>query len=329
VTSLSSIFYIIENSSTERLAVVNSHREALFQMLKDRQDPVAQESICSVFHSLFGKAPSRSIEDSFAERFIDLVLHLFEAKSDVLEEGLIALSSLALCIRSGFEVHLKRVAPFIVWSLGQPSNSHNKAALIVLGDLSRELGNKIDLLVKDSLPLIINYLSNSAVLFEIKIRAVEVLGDLAANNFLQVSVVLNEVLRLIHGAAQLSLDLDLNQTFDVPELLLELREAVISFFVGAVQGSSSSNRKDLIVEDVGLMVEDTLNILNPVLIPSKNIHYAALGLFGDLFDKFNDHPALFKPGIQVFIQMIQSQNDPELREICVYASRKMQITEID
>ena len=324
-SSIYAIMAIIQNSNLSRLALISKRRDSFLEMLQKSEESnnhLAQEMICSLFQMFFGAAQPRSIADPFADKFIHLVLGIFETKRDVIEEGLKALGHLASSIQSSIEPYLASIGPFIQWCILQPSSSLNKAGLITLGDLSRELGSKINHLVQDCYPIILSYLTNTSIMFEIKIRAIETLSDLASNNFdIICENNFDDLLHTINSAVKTSLSPELNDNLDMIDLMCELRESILFFYTGIVEGVNSTNRNHLLNASLNDIVDNVLEILNPCLNPSDQTNFAALGLFGDLWNIYKHNPVLSKPGIRVFIEFMKKLNKPELKDNLEYASQ--------
>ncbi|OMJ85704.1 hypothetical protein SteCoe_12894 [Stentor coeruleus] len=283
---------------------------------------MAQSQICSVFHAIFIKTQPGSISDNIAQAFVDIVIKIFNARGTVIEEALQALGALASNIEIKFSKYFDLVMPFLNWSLECSASSICKSALMMTGDFSRALGKYFDNCIENILPKIFNILTNQQLEFDVKVRAIETLTDISSYCTLALIPFLPGVLKFIDEASIHSLDLNLEKTnIDYAEHLLELREGIMSFYVGLALGLNDCQKGDLLLMHLEKMVDYGLEILKEQYRPNANIQGSFIGLIGDTA-RFEGNKASQYLKIQPVCEVVErymNSSDLAIKEVAYYA----------
>ncbi|OMJ76863.1 hypothetical protein SteCoe_23670 [Stentor coeruleus] len=285
-----------------------------------------QSQICSIFHAIFGKTQHGMIEDNFASRFIDIILRIFNSRGTVIEEGLQAIGALADNHEKKFDAYTESVMPFVNWSLQSSVSPICRSALILTGDISRALGSKFDNYIENILPKIFNILKNMELEFDTKIRAIETLTDMSSHCTLKFMQFLPSIMKFISEASRHSLDLELEKSNpDYSDHLLELREAIISFYIGLAQGLNENNKKNELYAYLAEIMGYGLAIMQPQYRPNDIITSSFIGLVGDL-TKFlgkNASSIIKSEALNHIINHALKSQDQSVREVAEYADKNL------
>lgn len=283
---------------------------------------MAQSQICSVIHSIFIKMQPGSVSENIAQAFVDIVIKIFNTRGTVVEEALQAIGALASNIELKFSKYLDSIMPFLNWSLDCSISPICKSALIITGDFSRALGKYFDSYIGNILPKIFNILTNQQLEFDVKVRAIETLTDISSYCTLALIPFLPGVIKFIDEASIHSLDLNLEKNnVDYADHLLDLRDGIMSFYVGLAQGLNDCQKGDLLLMYLKKMVEYGLEILKDQYRPNMNIQGSFIGLIGDTA-RYEGKKAAQYLKIQPVCQVIEKyMNSPDsaIKEVAYYA----------
>jgi importin subunit beta-1 len=282
-----------------------------------------QSFICSTLQSTCVKLPSTTFTPELISMVVTTVLDLFKARQTVVEEGIQALGALAQTVDMGFEPHLQAFGPFLVWALKkQDEVSVCKAGTMCVGDIARALNDKITPFLPDLIPLLLTNLEKADISTDIKIQTIASLADLASNSrgaFLQY---LPGVLHYVDQAAEASATpVKEAENPDLWEYLIELREAILQFYVGLLQGLGEAKQQDQILGYVPKIVDFALFATQEVLRPTHDMHVNALGLLGDIAVAFGERVKSVVLATQVmqYVQRWANSPNPRVHEVAIWA----------
>lgn len=279
--------------------------------------------ICSSLQSAFGRASPQSISDEIVSEFMNCVITLFTTRNTVIEEAIHAVGALAGNIEHRFEPYLTSFGPYLTWALrNQEAMAICKAGTMCVGDIARALGERTSNYLNDLIPLLLSNLSSDSVTTDVKIQSIESLADLASHTKDNFIPYLPQVLEFIESAANASVQ-DVRQASN-PELfdyLKELREAILEFYVGLLQGLNESGKADLILGNIPNVVQYALLATQDQFKPNNNIHLCALGLIGDVASAYKSKvkQMLAVPQVYTYLQRFRSSNNTKMREVSNWA----------
>ncbi|OMJ76011.1 hypothetical protein SteCoe_24726 [Stentor coeruleus] len=289
---------------------------------------ILQSQICSVFHAIFGKTPTGSITEEVANSFVMIIIKIFTARGTVFEEGLQAIGTLADNLELRFDKYTSVIIPFVNWSLDCNISSICRSALILTGDLTRALGERFASYLNDVLQKIFNVFTNQQLEFDTKIRAIETLTDIGAYCIRQFIPYLPNVMKFINEASAHSLDFNLEKNNpEFVEYLIELREAILNFYIGITNGFYGSKNADILYEYLPEMIKYGLTILQSPFSQSSDFLGSFIGFIGDIAKIYGSKAALFLK-IPEIIQLIEINKNSEVQfisETAVYADTNLQI----
>ncbi|CAG9322276.1 unnamed protein product [Blepharisma stoltei] len=326
ISSFSAINTIIEKSGKDSVKLIESKIPHFIIMLKKTlhlgNTEHLQAYLCSALQTCFGRSSTGAVSDADAREFMDTILQIFKVRGTVIEEGIQAIGALAQNIETRFEPFVQPFHQYLLWALSnQEISSICKAATMSVGDLARSLGQRLSPYIHDIIPILLRNLESNIVSTDVKIMSIEAMGDLASNTRGIFSHYLNQVLQYIEGAANLSVKEFQDDNPDLKEYLLQLREAIIEFYVGLIQGLHETNQTDSILLKIPNIIQYTLICVNQKHTPSYAVHSAALGLLGDIANAYRKKVAehLKNPNVFGYLQMHKEKGDPRLKEMAEYS----------
>ena len=298
VASYAGINRIFEEVPGELFVGICSKTAFFLKILEDSvtqsQYSSMQSQVFSTLHTIFGRSQQGSVQPDIADRFVSVTINIFKIRGTVIEEGMQALGSLAENLRQRFEGYVEALIPFVYWAVENPSAAISKAGVMVVGDLSRALGVSINKYVVDLVPKLLNILSNEQTFFDVKIRTIEALGDLAGNNTQELSNFLPNVLTYMESASLISVDYSIEQgNPDMHDYLLELRESIMGFYVGIVQGLHDIHASDKIFGYLPKIVDYSMILVQELYKPNLYIHRSVIGIIGDICNYYGNRAAPF------------------------------------
>ena len=108
---------------------------------------------------------------------------------------------------------------------------------MALGDLARALGSVMTPFLYEIIPPLLENLKNPEINTDIKVQSICTLGDLAGATKEKFMDYMNEVIGFIDSAAGASLQqIEAEKDPEMFEYCLALREAILEFYVGLIQG---------------------------------------------------------------------------------------------
>ena len=326
LAAYSSVCTLIEKASNDCLPLIQQRIPDFLEIIKSSISKPHMENvqafICSALQSICAKLPSSSFSRELVASIVGTVLDLFRARQTVVEEGIQALGSLAQSVDLAFEPHLQAFGPFLVWALRkQDEVSVCKAGTMCVGDIARALSDKIVPFLPDFIPLLLSNLEKADISTEIKIQSISSLADLASNSRGAFLPYLQQVLHYIDQAAEVSATpIKETENPDLWEYLIELRESILQFYVGLMQGLGEAKQEDNILGYVPKIVDFALFSTQEVLRPTQDMHINALGLLGDIATAFRDrvkNVVMAAPVLQ-YVQRWANSPSPRIHEVAIW-----------
>jgi len=216
----------------------------------------------------------------FSDRIMTLYLTVLQSRSaTVQEEVLIAVGALANAIEADFERYLPSfVNPHLLQGLSN-GDEYNvcSAAVGVVGDISRAIGDKLLMYTDDIITLLLRNLGNPSLNRTVKPPILSCFGDVAlaiGGNF---DKYLSPVTEVLGQAANTNVD---KNDSDMVDFLNSLREGIFEAWTGIIQGLRTDNKALLLLpsaEQIVLFIEHVIN--DP--ITTDEVVRAAIGVIGD------------------------------------------------
>ena len=294
--------------------------------INDELHAHAQGHICSALQAIFGRADSGIVTEADTSKFMDVIIRIFNLRSTVVEEGLQAIGTLADNINGRFLKYLASVMPFVMWCLESSSSSLCKAGVITCGDLSRGLGSQFGGEIKNVIHKLLGILENEQQMFEVKIRVIDTLSDFASHNSADIIPLFPEIFKFIQGAARMSLDLNVEMnSSDVFEFFLQLRESIMSFYVGVIQGLHDIQQEEMILGYIPGIIEYSISIVQEIFKPSGEIHIGAIGIIGDISAYYGSKfTHLIKtPQVSAYLSAASRFDMKSIKDILAYTNDRL------
>ena len=294
--------------------------------ITDEPHAQAQGHICSAIQAIFGRADLGVVDEADADKFMDIIIRIFNLRSTVVEEGLQAVGSLAENISARFLKYLPSVMPFVVWCLDSSSASLCKAGVMACGDLSRALGSQFGGEIKNVIHKLLAILENEQQMFEVKIRVIDTLADFASHNAPDIVPLFPEIFKYIQGAARMSLDpnVEIHQS-EIFEYFLQLRESIISFYVGVIQGLHDIRQEDMILGYIPNIIEYSLTVVQEIHKPTHDIHIIAIGIIGDISAYYGSSftHLIRTPNVSAYLIAAARFDSKSIKEILAYTNERI------
>ena len=294
--------------------------------INDELRTPAQGHICSAIQAIFGRADSGIVTEADANKFMDVIIRIFSLRNTVVEEGLQAIGSLAENIGGKFFKYLGSVMPFVIWCLDSTSSSLCKSGVIACGDLSRALGHQFGGEIANVIHKLLGILENEQQMFEVKIRVIDTLADFASHNSIDIIPLFSDIFKFIQGAARMSLDpnVEINSS-DVFEFFLQLRESIMSFYVGVIQGLHDIHQEEMILGYIPNIIEYSLSIVQEIFKPSHDIHIGAIGIIGDISAHYGSKftHLIRTPQVSAYLSAAARFDSKGIKDILVYTNERI------
>jgi importin subunit beta-1 len=213
-TSFAAFTNIIQYSATDAIPVIEaiSHKliETFLSTLKDGfsvplKSKEYQGYLCTALQPVFNKLVGKITVD-VADSFADHLIESFKARGAVYDEGLLAISGLINCMGKSFTGFMKKLGPYIMFSLRNTEDlCLCRAAIGCIGDLSRALESLIQQYLGEIVPIVMNLIKSEETERNIKLIIITTLGDLALAANKSYTPFLTDSLEMLKSAAALSL----------------------------------------------------------------------------------------------------------------------------
>jgi len=266
--------------------------ESVIQMSTDRSQYNDLTSLlCATLQSVLRKVTPEDAP-KISDQIMSALLRMFQSSTGksggVQEDALLAVSTLTEVLSDNFLKYMDAFKPFLFLALKNHAEYQVcTAAVGLVGDLSRALGQKVLPFCDEIMMLLLENLGNAGVHRNVKPQILSVFGDIALaigpffKNYLEV------VLTTLQQATQAQVD---KTDYDMIDYLNELREGCLEAYTGMVQGLKGDG--DVPNPDVTLLqshVTHMISFIEHIGIDEdhsdSNIS-ACCGLIGDLCTTF-------------------------------------------
>ncbi|XP_052230291.1 importin subunit beta-1-like isoform X2 [Dreissena polymorpha] len=249
--------------------------------------------LCATLQSVLRKVTSDDAP-KISDQIMNCLLRMFQSSTGksggVQEDALLALSTLTEVLGDHFLKYMDAFKPFLFLAL----KNHGEyqvciAAVGIVGDLSRALGQKILPYCDEIMLLLLENLGNGGVHRSVKPQILSIFGDIALAVGPHFKNYLDVVLTTVQQATQAQVD---KTDYDMIDYLNELREGCLEAYTGIVQGLKGDNdhpNQDLALlqPHVGHMISFIEHIAVDEDHSDSNIS-ACCGLIGDLCTTFGN-----------------------------------------
>lgn len=266
--------------------------ENVIQMSSDRSQYNDLTSLlCATLQSVLRKVTSEDAPQ-ISDQIMSTLLRMFQSSTGksggVQEDALLAVSTLTEVLGENFLKYMDAFKPFLFLALKNHAEYQVCIAAVgLVGDLSRALGQKILPYCDEIMMLLLENLGNVGVHRSVKPQILSIFGDIALavgpyfKNYLEV------VLTTLQQATQAQVD---KTDYDMIDYLNELREGCLEAYTGMVQGlkgdaDQPSADVALLQPHVGHMISFIEHIALDEDHSDSNIS-ACCGLIGDLCTAF-------------------------------------------
>lgn len=247
--------------------------------------------LCATLQSVLRKVTSDDAPQ-ISDQIMSTLLRMFQSSTGksggVQEDALLAVSTLTEVLGENFLKYMDAFKPFLFLALKNHAEYQVCIAAVgLVGDLSRALGQKILPYCDEIMMLLLENLGNVGVHRSVKPQILSIFGDIALavgpyfKNYLEV------VLTTLQQATQAQVD---KTDYDMIDYLNELREGCLEAYTGMVQGlkgdaESPSADVALLQPHVGHMISFIEHIALDEDHSDSNVS-ACCGLIGDLCTTF-------------------------------------------
>lgn len=268
------------------------HMENAIQMSSDRSQYNDLTSLlCATLQSVVRKVTPEHAPQ-ISDQIMSTLLRMFHSSTGksggVQEDALLAVSTLTEVLGENFLKYMDAFKPFLFLALKNHAEYQVCIAAVgLVGDLCRALGQKILPYCDEIMMLLLENLGNVGVHRSVKPQILSVFGDIALavgpyfKNYLEV------VLTTLQQATQAQVD---KTDYDMIDYLNELREGCLEAYTGMVQGLKGDAEQP--TPDVALLqphVQHMISFVEHIALDedhSDSNVSACCGLIGDLCTTF-------------------------------------------
>jgi importin subunit beta-1 len=197
-----------------------------------------QSLLCATLQSVLRKvepAHAPAISDTIMTALLQMFQSSTQQRSGgVQEDALMAVSTLVEILGEGFIKYMDAFKPFLLIGLKNVAEYQVcHAAVGLVGDICRALGNKIILFSDEIMEVLMTNLSDSSVHRTVKPQILSIFGDLALAVGPSFVKYLDLVMTTLMQASQAQVD---RSDYDMLDYLNELREGCLEAYTGIIQG---------------------------------------------------------------------------------------------
>jgi len=231
--------------------------------------------------------PMNKIHEDDLKVLVNKTISIGIEKMKVVEESLQLLGALAINAGCVFIKFYSQVSPYVLHYLALIDSVDTlKAAILTAGDLARALGPNFIESVHYYLPHLLSVMEDCKLPIQCKILTINCLGDIAGAIKAGFLSIMPRVLKYIDTAAGISLDLSFEAR--IGESLVELRECIVQFYVGLVQGLFECGQHMIVRDRIGQLCEYLLMVVQEVYSPSENLHESVFMIILDMLNYYKD-----------------------------------------
>lgn len=247
--------------------------------------------------------------------------------SGVQEDALMAVGVLIEVLGDNFMKYMEAFKPYLAAGLKNHAEYQVCAAAVgLVADISRSLGNKIIPYCDEIMELLLQNLSNNNVHRSVKPQILSVFGDIALAIGAEFQKYLDIVLTTLMQASQLPMD---RSDYDLIDYINELRENCLEAYTGIVQGLKGDN-KDKPSMDVRLLEPHLAYIAQFIITVSSDqdvtdsLIAACAGLIGDLLSVFGLAilPLVENDAVSNILARGRKSKTAKTRTLCTWAIKE-------
>ncbi|XP_077997215.1 importin subunit beta-1-like [Glandiceps talaboti] len=246
----------------------------------------------------------------------------------VQEDALMAVGTLIEVIGNEFLKYMEAFKPFLVMGLKNYAEYQVcLAAIGLVGDLSRALGNNLLPFCDELMYSLLENLSNEVVHRSVKPQILSVFGDIALAIGPEFNKYLGVVMTTLQQATQANVE---KSDYDMIDYLNELREGCLEAYTGIVQGLKGDADKP-VNQDVQLIQPHVMHMIDFIEHIAQDEDHsdsntsAAAGLIGDLCTAFTASmlPLVEKPSIQELLQEGRRSKTNKTKTLATWATKEI------
>jgi hypothetical protein len=159
-----------------------------------------QEFICSSLESFLSnkKCLERDVKNLFG-----LVIKSFDDRQEIYEEGISLIGNIAVYLQRGFINEMNTFNKYLLHGLNQ-TNSLDicKSSLITLSEIITSCESDFNIYVSEYLKLVLNILSNNAIVSDLKPLCLQIISDLFLYCRQEIFKYFDDIMKMIGGAIQ-------------------------------------------------------------------------------------------------------------------------------
>lgn len=304
--------------------------ENMIQVSTDRaQYNDLQSLLCATLQSVLRKVTSEDAP-SISDQVMSALLRMFSTSGKaggVQEDALLAVSTLVEVLGDNFMKYMEAFKPCLIVSL---KNSEEYtvclAAVGLVGDLCRAVGQKMLPFCDEIMVLLLENLGNSTVHRSVKPQILSVFGDIALAIGPHFKKYLDIVMNTLQQASQAQVE---KTDYDMIDYLNELREGCLEAYTGIVQGLKGDGEQpnadvNLIQPHVGHIMSFIEHIALDEDHSDDNIS-ACCGLTGDLCTAFGAGmlPLVDKEPIQGLLTKGRRSKATKAKTLATWATKEI------
>lgn len=302
----------IEQNITNFIVLLKQHASLPSQDL-------LQNSLFDVISASFFRARPGYVSEDQAKAFIEALTEVFNNRNGVVEEGIMAIGSLAGNLNDRFISFLPAVGPFISFTLQkQDSEALCNAVTMLIGDIARALGDSTKPYVADFMQPLMANLRSDKTYAKVKVQSISSLCDVVAACKESTGPFLGDLISLIRDAATASVSVvKEEENPDLYEYLRDLREAIVEFYENFVQGLTTC--ADIVAQLAPEIMNYCMQVSQDKFRPRSIIHRCTLGIICDLcrFNGSRLRDILKVPAVQTYVQRYRTSGNFALRDLAV------------
>ncbi len=292
---------------------------------KEEQNEI-QALLCGSLQAIVTKLEAPSVIPH-VQNLMQIFLQVLQAKnSTVLEEALMAIGALADKVVEAFIPWAVQVKPWVIAGLTNAQEYHScKVSITVTGDVSRALKLSFITWSDEVMTILLRHLTNPSIERTLKTHMIECMGDIATAVGANFDRYCNHVLPMLKEASTFQFPAD---DYDNQEYVQQLREAILTAYVGIIAGLTSdpnANKVSTFVNHPG-MIDSIAGLLTIIAddspsVRSEEVLRGACGLVYDLVEFCNLKQQMMIAAVQKLFTQAQS---PDYSETTNQAGQELQ-----
>lgn len=289
-----------------------------------------QSLLCATLQSVLRKvSPQDAVQ--IAEPIMAALIQMLTAAAGqaggVQEDALMAVGTLVEVVGAEFDKFMGPFKPFLAAGLKNIAEYQVCIAAVgLVGDVSRALGQQILPYCDEFMQLLLENLANNSVHRTVKPHILSVFGDIALAIGPHFTKYLELVILTLNQASQAHVD---RTDYDMIDYLNELREGCLEAYTGIIQGLKGDG--DQPSADIALMQPHLLNIVGFVEVIAQDQDHSesnvasACGLIGDIGTAFGAQVSalLEKPNIGDLLQEGRRSKTHKTKQVATWATKEL------